>query len=65
MTFSNVLLTGFVLVIVTACGAGDVGDTEAEQVVAFSVDARAGQPAIADGVVYLGSEAGLLHAVEM
>jgi outer membrane protein assembly factor BamB len=65
VTFSNVFLAGLVLVIVTACGPGDVGDTEAEQVVAFSVDARAGQPAISDGVIYLGSEAGLLHAVEM
>ena len=59
------LLVGTVLVLISSCGPKDVGDTEAKQIVAFSVDARAGQPAIADGVVYLGSEAGTLHAVDM
>jgi outer membrane protein assembly factor BamB len=65
VTFSRALLVGLVPALITGCGPGEVGDTEAEQVVAFSVDTRAGQPAIADGVVYLGSEAGTLHAVEM
>ena len=65
MTFSSTLLAGLVLGLITGCGPGGVADIEPEQVVAFRVDTRAGQPAIADGVVYLGTEAGTLHAVEM
>ncbi len=58
-------LAGLVLALFAGCEPGKVGDTEAEHVVAFSVDSRTGQPAIAEGVVYLGSEAGILYAVEM
>ena len=65
MTLPRTLLVGIVLVLISSCGPKDVGDSEAKQIVAFSVDARAGKPAIADGIVYLGSEAGTLHAVDM
>jgi len=65
VSLPRTLLVGTVLVLISSCGPKNVDDSEAKQIVAFSVDARAGQPAIADGVVYLGSEAGTLHAVDM
>jgi len=65
VTLSKVLLAGFVVALITGCEPRDVSDAGEKQVVAFSVDSRPGQPTIADGVVYLGSEAGTLHAVEM
>ncbi len=35
------------------------------QEAAFRVTSRAGQPSIVDGVIYIGTEAGALHAVNM
>ncbi|NND70833.1 MAG: PQQ-like beta-propeller repeat protein [Rhodothermales bacterium] len=65
MKSSNVILLYLVLIIGTGCGEANVDDTATNQIMAFSVEGRIGQPAIADGVVYVGSEAGILHAVEM
>jgi outer membrane protein assembly factor BamB len=59
------ILGWLVLAFITGCGSETVNKLEVEQVVAFSVDSRPGQPAIAEGVVYLGSEAGVLYAAEM
>ena len=50
MTLPRTLLVGIVLVLISSCGPKDVGDSEAKQIVAFSVDARAGKPTIADGI---------------
>jgi len=65
VNFSTTLLGGLVLVLVTGCESRALGEIEAEQVAVFRVDSRPGQPAVVDGVVYLGSEAGILYAVDM
>ena len=65
---SKVLIAAVVLAVVTGCEVGKVEDAKVQHVdpeSSFRVDSRPGQPSIADGVVYLGSEAGVLYAVEM
>lgn len=68
VTLSKILQGGIILTLIVGCGREEIGDIAAqpeEPGVAFRVDSRPGQPAIADGVVYLGSESGVLYAVEM
>ena len=65
MIIPRILLAGVMLTLVASCDITDAGDTETTPTVAFSLDSRPGQPTIADGVVYLGSQAGTMHAVSM
>lgn len=53
------------LAVIVGCGPEEVSDAGVKEAVTFSVDSFPGQPAIHDGVVYVGSEAGILHAVAM
>ena len=68
MLISKVLMAGVVLAVVTGCEAREVEGAKVRSAApepSFRIDSRPGQPAIANGVVYLGSEAGVLHAVDM
>jgi outer membrane protein assembly factor BamB len=56
------------LAAITSCGADDVEVANVPSTVpqaSFRLDTRPGEPTIADGVIYVGSEAGVLHAVDM
>jgi outer membrane protein assembly factor BamB len=63
--FLRLFLLGLALTLFAGCQREEQTATLGKQVVPFKLDSRAGQPAIGDGVVYLGSEAGMLYAVEM
>lgn len=54
-----------VVAIMAGCSPGETELSGAGDEVAFQIDTRAGRPAIADGVIYIGSETGTLSAVEM
>jgi outer membrane protein assembly factor BamB len=59
---------GLIFPLIVACGREGIGNTELlseEPEVQFRVDSQPGQPEVAGGVVYLGSEAGTLFAVDM
>ena len=51
--------------LVTACVNDKSGEIHARPGTTFKVDSRPGQPTVVNGVVYLGSEAGLFYAVDM
>jgi len=56
------------ILVLAACSSPPVreaGPSPEEEETAFRAASRPGQPAIADGVIYLGTEAGVLHALEM
>jgi len=65
---SKVLKAGVVLAVVAGCEVGEVEDAKVRSAApepSFRIDSRPGQPTISNGVVYLGSEAGVLHAIDM
>jgi outer membrane protein assembly factor BamB len=64
----RVLVTSTIFSLLAGCGAEDTGSSDVEPGLAkvgFRIESRPGQPAIADGIIYVGSQAGNFYAVEM
>lgn len=64
----NVMQCGLIFSLIVGCGREETSNIELQSDdpdVQFRVESQPGQPAIAGGVVYLGSEAGKLFAVDM
>jgi len=51
--------------LVTARANNAPDEIQARPGTTFSVESRPGQPTVANGIIYLGSEAGILYAVDM
>ena len=62
---AEVYLTFVIASLVTACVNDKADEIQARAGSTFKVDSRPGQPEVVNGILYLGSEAGLFYAVEM
>jgi outer membrane protein assembly factor BamB len=62
---AGVYLTFVIASLVTACVDDKAGEIQARAGNTFKVDSRPGQPEVVNGILYLGSEAGIFYAVEM
>jgi outer membrane protein assembly factor BamB len=62
---AGVYLTFVVASLVSACVNDEAGEIPARAGSTFKLDSRAGQPAVVNGILYLGTEAGLFYAVDV